>query len=350
VPVYTVQSDRVGSVVLRGLRRRFLRALTILAAVVVVIAMGFFAIDVAQDPQGSLRDHSFEAVWNTLNLVSTVGSLTRVSPLERAWGMLAIIVGLGAALYGFGTLQALFHGDVARLLERRKMQKTLHETKGHIVVCGYGRVGQAVAAELRRQEAPLIVVDGDSQAVARADEDGHTAVQGDCGDEQTLRDAMIKHARGLIAALGSDAANVYLILMARELQPGLRILARAERSETRDRLLRAGANRAVAPSDLAAQQLSHLMLRPVVSEFVAAASGEGEFDFAEMELADHPRMQGKTLGELDLPRRAEAIVISIVTEKGRQEFNPPAERALASGDTLVLVCREGAPERIAGLV
>ncbi|MHC4129919.1 MAG: potassium channel family protein [Planctomycetota bacterium] len=349
MPVYTVQPDAVAATVFRSLRRRFLNALLLMALVTAVIVLGFFTIGAVQKPDADWGNHWFEAVWNTLNLVSTVGSLTLASPLERAWGMLAIVIGLGAVLYGFGTLMAMFTGDVARMLERRKMRRKLHEMKDHIVVCGYGRVGRAVASDLRRHGASLVVIDSDSRAVTIAHDDGHTAVQGDCTEDHTLRESSIDTARGLIAALKSDATNVYLILMAREIQPELRILARAERSETRKRLLRAGADRVIAPSDLAAHQLSHLMLKPLVSEFVAAATGEGEYDFAEMEVAQHPRLQEKALGDLDLPGRAEAIVISVVTESGQHEFNPRSERVLKAGDTLVLVCREGGLKQIEAL-
>jgi voltage-gated potassium channel len=347
--VYTVQPDAVAASVFRSLRQRFLNALLFMALVTAVIVLGFFTISSVQEPGRSWNERWFEAVWNTLNLVSTVGSLTLASPLERAWGMLAIVIGLGAVLYGFGTLMALFTGDVARMLERRKMRRKLDDMKDHIVVCGYGRVGRAVASDLRRHGARLVAIDSDSRAVTLANEDGHTAVQGDCTEDHTLRAASIEHARGLIAALECDAANVYLILMARELQPRLRVVSRAELSETRARLLRAGADRVIAPSELAAHQLSHLMLKPLVSEFVAAATGEGEFDFAEMELSDHPHLQEKTLGDLDLPGRAEAIVISVVTEAGQHEFNPRSDRVLKPGDTLVLVCREGGLPRIEAL-
>jgi voltage-gated potassium channel len=263
--------------------------------------------------------------------------------------MLAIVVGLGAVLYGFGTLMAMFTGDVARMLERRKMRRKLTELKDHVVVCGYGRVGRAVAMDLDRNDTPLVVIESDSRAINRANEDGHTAVQGDCTEDHTLRASSIDTARGLIAALDSDAANVYLILMAREIQPELRILARSERSGTRQRLLRAGADRVITPSDLAAHQLCHLMLKPLVSEFVAAATGEGEYDFAEVEVSQHPHLRERTLGDLDLPGRAEAIVISVVTEGGQHVFNPRAERVLKAGDTLVLVCREGGLQQIEAL-
>ncbi|MHC4347267.1 MAG: hypothetical protein ACYS15_01830 [Planctomycetota bacterium] len=100
MPVYSVQPDAVAATVFRSLRRRFLNALLLVAMVIAVIVLGFFTIDAVQDPDGDWGDHWFEAVWNTLNLVSTVGSLTVESPLERAWGMLAIVIGLGRCCTG----------------------------------------------------------------------------------------------------------------------------------------------------------------------------------------------------------------------------------------------------------
>lgn len=349
VPIYTVQSDRAATRLFRNLQERLLRAILLLALCVAVFTVGFFIIDLVQNGSGPVGGRFFDALWNTLNLVSTVGNLKDVSTLERAWAMLTIVVGLGAVLYGFGSLQALFQVDVAGLIERRNMKRKLKELSNHIAVCGYGRVGRAAAAGLQKHGASVLVIDQDAEAVARADEDGFMAVQGDCTEAQTLREASIDKAGGLIATLDTDAANVYLILLARELCPGLRIISRAERSETRKLLRRAGADRAVAPGDIAALQLTHLMLKPIVSEFIAAATGEGEYDFAQMQVVEQPHLQGRTLGELDLPERAEAIVISVVSDSGRQEFNPRPDRKLDAGDTLLLVCREGGLERIAAM-
>lgn len=349
MPVYRVQPDQVATALLRGLRLRFYNALALLVVCLTVITSGFYLIDVVRQHRQDHRQALFDALWNTLNVVSTVGSLEDVSPAERAWATVAIIVGLGAVLYSFGVLQALLQGDVVRLIERRKMRKTLRNMSGHIIVCGYGRVGRAVAAAVKRQGRQAVVIDCDPAAAARADEDGYAVVEGDCDLETTLAAASIASADGLIAALDSDAANVSLILGAREAKPRLRIVSRAERRESRSKLTRAGADRVIVPSELAAQQLSHLLLKPIVSEFVAAATGEGEYDFAELQVADYPVLQGRTLQQLDLPRRAEAVVISIVTSEGAQKFNPRADTALEAGDTLLLVCREGGLERIAQL-
>ena len=153
MPIYTVQPDRVATGVLRSLRRRFFTALALLALCIAMFTLGFFVLDLVGHREGTWARRGFDALWNTLNLVSTVGSLsTDLTLLERGWALLTIVIGLGAVLYGFGSLQALFHGDVARLIERHRMQRTLQEFENHIVVCGYGRVGRAAAAELIARE------------------------------------------------------------------------------------------------------------------------------------------------------------------------------------------------------
>ncbi|MFG0330456.1 MAG: potassium channel family protein [Phycisphaerales bacterium] len=349
MPIFTVQSDRVASAVFVVTRRRLINAILLLAACVLVFSAGFTVIGMNERPGVPLAEQFAEGLWFTLNLVSTVGSLPELSVAQQIWAGITIVIGLGAVLHWFALLQALFHTDMAQLFERRKMQRRLQAMSNHIVVCGFGRVGTAVAKELSKHGVPLLVLDVNPTAISRADELGYTAIEGDCTDEQTLAAASLKQARGLIATLDRDAANVFVILMAREIQPRLRIVTRAERPESHSTLHRAGANRVIVPGELAAQQLSHLMLKPIVSEFIAAATGEGAFDFAELEVKDHPRFQGRTLRELDLPGRAEAIIISIVGEGGKQRFNPGADERLEAGDTLILVCREGGLERIAQL-
>ena len=320
-------------------------AIGALVLTVVISTVGFMVIG---DETGSVGEQAFEGFWNTLNLVSTVGSLSEMSTAERAWSLIIIIVGLGAVLYGFGTVQGLFHsGDVRHLYTRRQMHKTLQDLSGHIVLCGYGGVGRAVAAAIRKAGQQLVVIDNNAEATRHADDHGFFVIHADGTDEETLAEAGVSRAVGLIATLDNDAANVYLILLAREKNPALRIVSRADRSDTRGTLRRAGADRVIVPGEIAALQLSNLMLKPRVSEFIAAAVGEGEYDFAELAVADFPKLAGRTLGELELTTRADSIVIAIQDESGAQRFNPPAEYEVKPTDAMIIVCKEGGLERIA---
>lgn len=320
-------------------------ALASLLATVFISTVGFIVLG---KHEGSIADQAFLGLWDTLNLVSTVGNLSPdMTASQRVWSMIVIVVGLGAVLYGFGIMQGLIHsGDILRYYERKKMQRTLEELSGHIVLCGYGSVGRAVAREVNKAGRKLVVIDHDKEAATHADEHGYFAIHADCTDEETLQEAGIYSASGLIATLDHDAANVYLILLAREQNPGLRIVSRADRAETRSALRRAGADQVIVPGEIAAMQLSHLMLKPKVSEFFSSATGEGEYDFTELAVQDYPGLSGKSLSDLNLPRKAEAIVITIIDEAGKQIFNPPAEHVIQPHDSLIIVGKEGALKKI----
>lgn len=345
--VYTIQTDRTTEEFVRSLRRRAVISMAVLFGV--IIASTLFLMVLAGE--GSIQNRFLFALWDTLNLISTVGSLEEdLTTSQRVWAILVIALGLGAVLYAYGTLQSLLQsGDVRLLYVRRKMQRTLEDLTGHIIICGYGMVGRRVAEDIGKAGQPLVAIDIRPEAAAEADADGHLAINADCTDEQTLREAGIERASGLIATLDNDAANVFLTLIARELKPNLRIVTRADRDETRSTLRRAGASRVIVPNEIAGSQLSHLMLKPRVSEFIASAIGEGDYEFMEMEIADFPTVAGKSLRQLDLPRKTGAIVISIIDGEGNHYFNPQADRTIEPTDTLIIVCQEGGVDRIEAL-
>ena len=345
--IYTIQSDRKTEVFVQNLRRRALVAVSILVSTVLLSTLGFVLLG---EHEGSLLQRAFYAFWDTLNLVSTVGSLhTDLTNTERAWALLIIVVGLGAVLYGFGIMQNLLQsGEVLHFYARKKMHKTLENLSDHIVLCGYGGVGRTVAMDLEKAGLLLVVIDNNPEMIKIADEHGFLAIQGDCTDEETLRQAGVDRAAGLIATLDHDPANVYLILLAREQNPGLRIVSRAEKSESRTTLLRAGADRVIVPGEIAALQLSHLILKPIVSEIIAASTVEGDLDFAEIAVTKYPEFIGKSLLELSLPQTAEVIVISIIDVDGNHVFNPPENRVVQDSDTLLVVSKAGGIDQITG--
>jgi voltage-gated potassium channel len=349
VAVYEIQTDREAEAFVRSLLRRFALCLATLLGIVLISTAGLVLF--SSEHSGTLGQRIYYAFWDTLNLITTVGDIDEsLSTGQRAWAILVIIFGLGTVLTAFSTLQGLLLGGaVRRHFARRNMQRTLHDMTGHIILCGFGHVGREVAERIRKASRKLIVIDRDESAVTDADTEGYFVMRGDCTDEHTLREAGLERAAGLIVTLDSDASNVYLILVARELRPDLRIVTRGEKDASRRTLRRAGADRVIVPGESAGAQLSQLILKPRLSEFMASAIDEGEYDFAEIEVAEHEGLQDKALRELDLPRRAQMIVISIITASGEQEFSPGADRVLKADDTLLVVCREGGRERLAAL-
>lgn len=347
--VYEIQTDHEAEAFVRSLLRRFALCIATLVGIVLISTAGLVLF--SQERSGSLGQRIYYAFWDTLNLITTVGDIDEnLSTGQRAWAILIIIFGLGTVLTAFSTLQGLLLGGaVRRHFARKKMQRNLHDMTDHIVLCGFGHVGREVAQRIRKAGRKLIVIDRDEQAAADADADGYFIIHADCTDDQTLREAGLEQAAGLIVTLDSDASNVYLILVAREMRPDLRIVTRGEKDASRRTLRRAGADRVIVPGESAGAQLSQLILKPRLSEFMAAAVDEGAYDFAEIEVAEHPGLQDKALRDLNLPKRAQMIVISIIGASGEQEFSPAADRILRTDDTLLVVCMEGGRERLAAL-
>lgn len=227
------------------------------------------------------------------------------------------------------------------------MRNALTDYRDHIVLCGYGAVGEEVGRHFHGQRDVLVVIERDVARADMANEAGFFVLQGDCTEERVLKEAGVERASGLIATLDSDAMNVFLILMARELNPDMRIVARAGTENARLAARRAGADRVIVPRVTAGTQLSHLILKPRMSEFMASTVSEEEFDFGEIDVIDYPGMVGKTLRELNLPTIGRTIIISIVNAEGEQEFSPRADRVLAEEDTLLVVHSGDAIEKLA---
>ncbi|MFK7959983.1 MAG: TrkA family potassium uptake protein [Phycisphaerales bacterium] len=340
--IHVIQSDRATEQFVRRLRRRLLGSAATLVGIVAASTTAFVVLGESSD--GPLRRRILLGFWDTLSLISTVGALEEDFTVgQRMWAIAVIVFGLGAVLYAFGTLQTLLGGgEVREHFQRRRMKMTLESLSGHVIIAGYGSVGRAVAQRFAGTAVQSVVIDRDENSVRAADGDGHMAIQGDATDETTLRLAGAARATGLLACLDDDASNVFLTLIAREHAPDLTIVARAGRPTTRASLQRAGADRVIVPGELAGLQMSHLILKPRISDFIAAAVGDGEYDFVEIEAATHAWMPGHSLETLDLPGRRGIIVISIVDGEGQTTFNPPGDTVVQAGDTLLVVTRDGA--------
>lgn len=343
--VFIMQSSRGDEDSIRILRRRLYAAIAVLVITVIVSTLGLLLLGRHGEKPFSIR--LLEAFWDTLNLVSTVGSLEEDFTVgQRLWAILIIAFGLGAVLFGFGTLQTLIQQDFVRLYARRKMKKTLDTMHKHIIVCGYGQVGRAVTADLLKSSERVVIIDEAEAPANAADAAGLSTIQADSTREHTLELAGVRQAQGLVACLDSDAANVYLIMMAREFNPDIRIVARAEREDSCPRMIRAGADQVIVPGDIAGLRMANMLRKPNFSAFMDQIIRGDEYEFAELPLRDHPVFTGKSLRDLDLTGTLDTIVISIVDADGRHSFNPDADRRLGSEDVLLVVSRGSGLERL----
>jgi len=212
------------------------------------------------------------------------------------------------------------------------MARTIGKLSGHFVVCGYGRVGSMVARELVEDGHDVVVIDVREDSLRRAEQDGYLVVHGDGATDEVLLRAGVERAKGLVSAIDSDAHNVYVTLTARSLNHRLFIVARAGTANVIDKLLQAGANRAVSPYTMAGRRMINLALRPGVVEFMDAALTKGDMTFGMEEVIadDGSTLAGSTIGEL---RRRGIFTLAMLHAPGVYEPNPPDDRTVERAST-----------------
>jgi voltage-gated potassium channel len=218
------------------------------------------------------------------------------------------------------------------------MRHRLDELHGHFIVCAYGRVGRAIAAELEAEGVPFVVVDSKAELEPELERDGQCYLIGDASDEAVLRKAGIDRARGLICAVDSDAENVFITIVARSLRPSLLIVARAARQQSADRLRRAGATHVVSPYATSGTRMANLALRPHVVEFFdLAGAGQPGLRLEELAITEGSALAGRSLQEL----RGPAVPLLIRHPDGQLIANPAGELRLRPGDVLVVFGQPG---------
>jgi voltage-gated potassium channel len=282
-----------------------------------------------------------DALFQTVTTISTVG-FREVQPLnrdvEKLFTIVVIVVGVGTTLY---TLSAFFEfiveGEIAELLGRRRMDRSIAKMSGHLIVCGYGRVGREVTRAAREHGADVVVVDTDPSRIALVD--GVPAVTGDATDEGVLRSIGIERAKTLVAAIAADADNLYVTLTARAMNPGLFIIARARTESAESKMVQAGANRVVNPQRLGGARMAAFALEPAVTEFVDVIMHERTLDYrlAEIGVPDGSPLAGKTVRDSHIRDRTGALVLGLQKRSGKIDANPGPETTLEVGDIVIAI-------------
>lgn len=312
--------------------RRLGIALGLLVTLTVVGTLGYMLL-VAMSPM--------EALYQTVTTISTVG-FKEVRPFDdaaRAFTMLLIVGGVGSALYTFAAMaEFVVAGHFAEILGRRSMERNLAALRDHVIVCGAGRLGQAVIEELERSQVPLVVIEEDRDVSARLHGGVHPVLEASAAEEGILGRAGIAHARALVAVTGSEAVNVFVVLAAREENAEVTIYARAETDTGARRLRRAGATQVVSPHQLAGTRLAHAIVRPAVVDFMelAAPGLGGEIDLEEVVVAQGAALDGETVGGL-AERGVRVSVVAIRRERQPLIVNPDAITRFAAKDRVVVV-------------
>jgi voltage-gated potassium channel len=281
-----------------------------------------------------------DALYMTIISVTTVGlrEVYEVSEAGMVWTLIVIVGGLVTGAVAMSMIVAMIvEGQVRIIFGRRQLQRRIASLSGHVIVCGYGRMGGLVADELVKAGKHVVIIDSSDAQTQAAEAAGLLYVLGNAETDDVLIAAGVARASIVVATLSTDADNVFVALSAREINPELRIIAVARETSTQDKLIKAGADRVVCAHTLGASRMAAVVLRPAVVDFVEMAGQGGEIEMDQVKLSEGSRLVGKSLQELELPHRVGVHVCAVQRSSGVPVYQPAPDFVLAAGDTLVLI-------------
>lgn len=276
-----------------------------------------------------------EAAWMVVITISSVGygEHSDVSPKVQVLTMAVILLGMTSAAYvGGGLIQMVLEGELARVLKHRRTSRGIEELNQHVVVCGFGRIGQILVADLHQRGQPFVVIDSDPAKFEDAESRQYLFLNGDATEDAVLMEAGIKRAKTLVSVLPSDAANVFITLTARNLNPSLSIIARAEHRTTEKKLLQAGANKVVLPAVIGARQVERLITRPSTADLV-----EQDYQLDEVTVVERGKLAGTTVEATEAKRRHRLLIVAVKQADGTMMFNPDATYTFQVGDIAIVM-------------
>ncbi len=284
----------------------------------------------------------FDAFYMALITMTTVGyaEIHPLSHLGRVFNSFLIVVGVTTIFIAVGAMaQSIVEMELGDVIAKRRNKRMIEKLKDHYIICGYGRVGRGAAMELKHAGVPFVVVDVQQERANRAMQAGMLTVVADSTQDETLREAGIERARGLVAALATDANNLFVILSAKGLNPNITVATRAADEGAEDKMRRAGADAVFAPYSITGHRLAQSLLRPHVARFLDFATGDAGLEavIEQVRVAESSAVASRTIREMQLGRDFGVIVLAIRSKDGGMLFNPPADTAVQAGDFLIVM-------------
>lgn len=304
----------------------------VLFTVLTAIALGTIAFHLLEG--WSILD----SLYVTVQTVTTVGfgDLTPRTVWGRAFATVFMMVGVGIVLYALtSTVQSIVHSELfTRYGHSRKMSKL----RDHFIICGAGRVGSHLIRSLQAVEQPFMVIESDLKKVEALADAGIAVLVRDATLEESLIEAGVEHARGLATCLPDDADNVYVVLTARDLNPRIHLVARAAEEQAESKLIRAGANRVVAPTIIGGHRMAMALTKPAVGDFLDSITANHlELGFEQLEVDAISSLVNRKLSETVIRSELNIVVVSIRRNNGQIIFNPSGETKIEGGDMLIAI-------------
>ena len=306
---------------------------TLLALVVTIGTLGYLTIE----DGWTLID----AFYMTMLTITTVG-YHEIHPLGtagRIFTSVLVVTGLGVLLYTLTRVaQSVFEGELANVLGKRRMMNRIDELDRHYVICGFGKVGRPVAEGLSREGLPFVIVENSPDVGEALADLGFLHLQGDATDEGVLERAGVRRANTLLALLPSDADNLYITIAARDLNPDIKVIARATDQSGETRLKRAGAHDVVSPARIAGLRVLHAAVNPSAVEFMEIVTQQQalQLSLTDIEVTSRSELTGRTIAECGIRGRYGVIIVAVKRDSGML-FNPDPGTTITPGDILVVL-------------
>lgn len=315
--------------------------LMVLGVIFVVAVFGFWLL-------GEDDTTMLDAVYMVVITLSTVGYKEIYAPTatQQLFTILVIVFGVSAALYIVGGfVQMMAEGEINRALGMRRKRREIDRLTGHVVVCGFGRMGETIAGELHRHKTPFVIVENEPDRLAEAVALNYLELSDDATEEDALLHAGVARAKTLVTTLPRDADNVFITLTARNLNPNLMIIARGEFRSTEKKLIQAGADRVVLPATTGALRMAAMITRPSAVELIEVVAGRhiAEVEVDELLIPEDNPLVGTTVRESETRRRHGLLIVAFRRPDGLLQFNPSGDAVFESGASLIVM---GRPEDI----
>jgi voltage-gated potassium channel len=308
---------------------------------------------------GTIGFHLFEgwplgdALYMTVMTVTTVGygPPKELSPAGRDFATLFMVIGVGTAGYLLSTaVQSLVRSEILAAYGERRRAREMSKIRDHYIICGAGRVGRRIVREMQRDGVPFIAVESNPLLAAELGLPDAQMLVRDATLDETLSEAGVERARGLAACLPDDAANLYVVLTARTLNPSLHIVSRAVEESAAPKLIRAGANRVIAPTIIGSHRMAQALLKPAVADFMDSVATEGlDLAFEQFEVSEGSTLAGRMLKETSIRSKLDIVVVAIRRPRGDMVFNPSGDTMIRAGDLLIGIGRAEALAELGAL-